>query len=80
MEYFCQHCNSDLSDGDIFDVLFAQCNDYEQALIRAKRYGWSEINKIHFNRSTIIQYPYNKKQIVICPDCGKENPFKSISN
>lgn len=80
MEYFCQHCNANLSEGDIFDVLFAQCNNYEEALEDAKHFGWSTSNKIHFKRARVIQCVNSRKQWTICPDCGKENPFKYIEN
>ena len=51
MEYICQHCGANLDDGDIFDFFFLQYNDHEKALEVARQYGWSETNKIHFNRS-----------------------------
>ena len=76
MEYICQHCGTNLDDGDIFEYFFLEYNDYEVAIKIAKEYGWSETNKIHFNRSVIIQSEYCS-QIVICPDCEKSDPFSN---
>ena len=78
MEYICQHCHANLDEGDIFEHFFLEYNNYEKALNEAKQYGWSETNKIHFNRSVIIQSEYCE-QFVICPDCENIEPFQ-ISN
>ncbi len=74
MDYICQHCSANLDGGDIFEYFFLKYNDYEKAIQIAKRYGWSETNKIHFNRSRVIQYN-NRPQCTICPDCQKNDPF-----
>jgi DNA-directed RNA polymerase subunit RPC12/RpoP len=76
MEYICQHCNANLDDGDIFEYFFVKYNDYEKAIRVATQYGWSENNRIHFNKSIIIQSEY-ESQYVICPDCGKKEPFSN---
>ena len=74
MEYTCQHCGANLDKGDIFECFFNECNDYIEAVIIAGYYGWSENNKIHFNRSLIIQ-PDDSEQYTICPDCKVKDPF-----
>jgi hypothetical protein len=74
VEYTCQHCGANLDQGDIFECFFNECNDYIEAVIIAGYYGWSENNKIHFNRSLIIQ-PDHSEQYTICPDCKVKDPF-----
>ncbi len=74
MEYICQHCGANLDDGDIFEFFFLQYNDREKALEVARQHGWSETNKIHFNRSIIIQTE-GCPQYDICPDCDMAEPF-----
>jgi len=74
MEYICQHCGANLDDGDIFEFFFLQYNDREKALEVARQHGWSETNKIHFNRSIIIQTE-GCAQYDICPDCDMAEPF-----
>lgn len=76
MDYICQHCNANLDEGDIFEYyLLCYSGDQKRALETAKDYGWSETNKIHFNRSVIVQ-PDKSPQYVICPDCKQKEPFK----
>lgn len=73
MEYTCQHCNSNLDKGDIFEHFMSKYKNSKDALKRASMYGWSETNKIHFNRSIIVQ---SEDSHTICPDCKKKDPFK----
>ncbi|NDH68120.1 MAG: hypothetical protein EBY22_09530 [Gammaproteobacteria bacterium] len=76
MDYRCQHCNANLDSGDIFEYfLLYYSGDQKKALKAANEYGWSEMNKLHFNRSIIIQ-PDRKEQYVICPECKQKDPFK----
>jgi len=75
MDYICQHCGVDLDAGDIFEHFLNEYMDHKKALESAKQYGWSETNKIHFNKSIIIQ-PDNDPQYVICPYCENKWPFK----
>lgn len=74
MEYTCQHCRADLDEGDILEHFLLEYRDYTKARETAGLYGWTETNKIHFNRSIIIQR--NKgSQYTICPDCNKKYPL-----
>jgi len=72
--YICQHCGSDLDLGDIFEHFLTMYGDREQAKESAKSYGYTETNKKHFNRSTIIKQ-IRGPQYVICPDCGNRDPL-----
>ena len=74
MDYICQHCHSNLDSGDIYEYFLTQY-DPVKALNYASRYGWSEENKKHFNRSIVIQ-SRKKPQYTICPDCNEKDPFK----
>ena len=74
MDYLCQHCGADLDEGDIFEHFFSKYNDYTKALEIATYYGWTPNNKIHFNRSVIIQSE-KCSQYRICPDCEQKDPF-----
>ena len=60
--------------GDLNVQRCNKCKDYTEAMISAGYYGWSENNKIHFNRSLIIQ-PDDSEQYTICPDCKVKDPF-----
>jgi DNA-directed RNA polymerase subunit RPC12/RpoP len=71
MDYNCQHCGSNLDDGDIFEYFLLKYNDHAKALQTAKLYGWSENNKKHFNRATIVQSE-TEEQYTECPDCKKK--------
>lgn len=75
ISYICQHCSANLDGGDIFEHFMLEYKDRAKALASAKAYGWSETNKIHFNRSVIVQ-PDKQPQYEICPDCKKMWPFK----
>jgi len=77
MEYICQHCGADLDEGDIYDFFLKKNNDPLEALKIAGYYGWSETNKVHFNRSIIIQSE-KCPQYMICPDCEEKDPFPKI--
>jgi hypothetical protein len=74
MEYSCQHCNVNLDEGDILEYFLLKYDDYEKAIKYSRQYGWSDTNKIHFNRSIIVQ-PNKGLQYTICPDCKKKDPF-----
>jgi len=74
MDYTCQYCNVNLDAGDIFEYFLARYNDKTRAMTSAAKYGWSETNKVHFNKSIIIQ-PDNSSQYIICPNCKKKDPF-----
>ena len=78
MEYKCQHCSADLDEGDILEHFLEKYGDYTKAKETASHYGWTETNKIHFDRSVIIQCKIGP-QYVICPDCGKKDPFPQKS-
>lgn len=56
MEYTCQHCNSNLDEYDKLEATKAR----ETAML----YGWTKINKLHFNRSITVQ-PENGLQYSI---------------
>lgn len=71
--YECRFCKSDLDGGDIFEVFLKQM-DREKALKSAKAYGWSETNKIHFNKAIIVQ-PDRDEQYLICPYCNNKDPL-----
>jgi hypothetical protein len=75
ISYICQHCSANLDDGDIFEHFMVKYKDKIKALDTAKRYGWSETNKIHFNRSVIVQSD-KQPQYEICPECKRMWPFK----
>jgi hypothetical protein len=72
--YICQHCSSNLDKGDIFEHFMSLYNDNRKAMKAAILYGWSEADKIHFNRSIIVQSEHSS-QYTICPDCKKRDPF-----
>ena len=76
MDYLCQHCGADLDQGDIFEYFLSEYNDYTKALEAASSFGWKTTNKIHFNRSVIIQSE-TCSQYTICPDCEQKDPFPS---
>ena len=72
--YLCQHCGANLNKGDIFEHFISLYNDARKAMKAAALYGWSETNKIHFNRSIIVQ-PDREGQHTIYPYCKKTDPF-----
>jgi len=78
MDYICQHCKANLDGGDIYEYFYLQYNDHVKALQSAKSYGWSETNKVHFNRAIIVQ-PDKGVQYLICPECNKKSPLKIFS-
>jgi len=55
MGYTCQHCSADLDEGDILEHFLVKYGDYKKAREIAGLYGWTETNKIRFNRSIIMQ-------------------------
>lgn len=78
MDYTCQHCKANLDCVDILEYfLHVYSGDRKKAFSSAQGYGWSETNKIHFNRSVIVQ---NKdSQWTQCPDCKQKEPLKNNS-
>jgi hypothetical protein len=79
MDYICQHCAANLDGGDVFEHFLAIHGDREKALVIAKTmYGWSETDKIHFNKSIIVQ-PDREPQYDVCPECKGKDPFNLIA-
>ena len=76
--YICKHCGANLDGGDIFEHFMLEYKDRVKALATAAAYGWSETNKLHFNRSIIVQ-PDREPQYEICPDCKKKWPLAATS-
>lgn len=74
MEYICQHCGANLDEGDIFEHFLLEYGDYKKAKETAILYGWTETNRIHFNRCIIMQ-PKTGLQYTVCPDCDKKDPL-----
>lgn len=70
MDYLCQHCSENLDGGDIYEHFLKSMNHIE-ALESAKKYGWSETNKIHFTKAIIVQ-PDSSPQYSICPKCNQK--------
>lgn len=72
----CRYCKTNLSKGDIYEVLKdAYGYTEEKAIKAAKTYGWTPENKIHFSKELIIQFDdRNKLQITICPKCKGVSP------
>ena len=74
--YSCRHCSADLDKGDVFEHFMSKYNDRTKAMQSAAMYGWSDVNRVHFDRSVIVQ-PENAPQYAICPDCKTQDPFLS---
>ena len=68
MDGSCHHCGENLDGGDIYEYFFTRYMNHTKALEAAKGYGWSETNKIHFNKAIIVQ-PDTLPQYSICPNC-----------
>jgi hypothetical protein len=64
----CKHCKTDLDGGDIFIFFLYKYNDKKEALESAKKYGWSETNKLRFSSAVIVQ-PVDGPQYIVCPVC-----------
>lgn len=66
----CKVCNFNLDIGDIYEVLLSsgKYKTPDRALSAAKQYGWSESNKLRFDRSVLVK---NDSGILvsICPKC-----------
>jgi hypothetical protein len=75
VSYVCKFCSADLDGGDIFEYFLKQM-DRKTALEAAKGYGWSETNKIHFNKAIIVQ-PDRGEQYTICAYCKNKDPLSS---
>ena len=74
--YSCRHCGADLDKGDAFEYFMSKYNDPSKAMESAAKYGWSDTNRVHFNRSCIVQ-PENAPQYTACPDCKTKDPFRT---
>lgn len=77
MSYNCQHCQAELDNGDVFEFFLKQTKDADLAEKNAKLYGWTETNRIHFQKAIIIQ-PTSGPQFVICPYCREQDPLPNI--
>lgn len=75
MIYICQHCKSNLDEGDILEHFMSIYVDINKAKEIARLYGWTEINKKHFDRSIIVQSNDGLSQYTICPDCKNKDPL-----
>ena len=65
----CLHCCADLDKGDVLEhFLKAYQGNVTRASEAAAGYGWSETNRVRFNRAVIVQ-PENGPQFVQCPEC-----------
>jgi hypothetical protein len=76
----CRYCNFDLDGGDIYETLKVHplYMDRLDREIRkmAKSYGWTEENRLHFDKSVIIQFDQREKeQITICQTCKGISPL-----
>ena len=76
MDYLCRHCYSDLDAGDVLNH-FLKFYRSDKAIRYAKKYGWTSVNRLHFDRSIIIQ---GEQEYRICPDCGERDPFSKTEN
>ena len=55
--------------GDVLEhFLRAYSGNVQMATEAAFAYGWSETNRVRFDRSVIVQ-PENGPQFVLCPEC-----------
>jgi hypothetical protein len=75
MDYHCRHCGEDLDAGDIYEVLLQRYGDPQRAFDAARMYGWSEIDRIHFKKSVIVQSE-GREQWEECPKCKGRDPLK----
>ena len=65
----CLRCGANLDRGDVLEhFLRAYPCDVQRAAEAASAYGWSETNRVRFNRAVIAQ-PENGHQFVQCPEC-----------
>jgi hypothetical protein len=65
----CLHCGAKLDRGDVLEhFLRAYAGNVQRAAEAASSYGWSETNRVRFNRAVIVQ-PENGHQFVQCPEC-----------
>lgn len=80
-EMNCRYCNKDLDGGDVYEYLkmhplYMDRSDKEIRKF-ARSYGWTEENRIHFDKSVIIHFDDRyKEQITICPECKGIEPLK----
>ena len=77
MDYICKHCKTNLDDGDILEYFISKYKNYAKAFEMAKKYGWSETNKLHFNRVITVQ-PDKGVQYDVCPACNQKEPLLKI--
>ena len=62
-------CGANLDRGDVLEhFLRAYSGNVQRATEAAFAYGWSETNRVRFDRSVIVQ-PENGPQFVLCPEC-----------
>ena len=65
----CRKCGANLDRGDVLEhFLRAYSGNVQRATEAAFAYGWSETNRVRFDRSVIVQ-PENGPQFVLCPEC-----------
>ena len=65
----CRKCGANLDRGDVLEhFLSAYSGNVQRATEAAFAYGWSETNRVRFDRSVIVQ-PENGPQFVLCPEC-----------
>jgi len=81
-EMICRYCNANLDGGEVYEVLKVHplYMDRLDGEIRkmAKSYGWTEENKLHFDKRVIIQFDdRDQQQIMICPTCNGIEPFNN---
>lgn len=72
MSYNCQHCQADLYNGDIFEVLKQINPETEEK--KARLYGWTDTNRVYYKKVIIVQP--TGPQFVICPYCRKKDPLQ----
>lgn len=73
--YTCRHCRANLDEGDVLEHYLTEYpGNRDRAMTSAKLHGWTETNRVHFNRAYIEQPPVGP-QYIRCPDCGIKDPF-----
>ena len=74
----CLRCGANLDRGDVLEhYLRAYPANVQRATEAASAYGWSETNRVRFNKAVIVQ-PENGHQFVQCPEC--KQPLISLSS
>jgi hypothetical protein len=69
----CPHCQANLDDGDIYEVVLEKYHDHFKATEAAGHFGWSMADKKRFSR-IVGQYNLetDRTESYSCPDCRKE--------